>query len=94
MEYVRWHDAQEFVERLNQGYPGLNYRLPTEGEWEYAARAGTKGDYEGTGVLDGLIVARFDRTGRRVAPRNVNPGLERIRYEVRLQHLFRPGTRS
>lgn len=35
-------------------------------------------------VLDGLIVARFDRTGRRGALRNVNLGLERMRYLVRL----------
>lgn len=40
VEQVNWADAQEFIRRLNQR-AGLVYRLPSEAEWEYAARAGS-----------------------------------------------------
>ncbi len=52
VDAVSWNDVQAFIQALNAANPGKNYRLPTEAEWEYAARAGTVGDYGGTGVLD------------------------------------------
>ena len=39
--YVSWEDAQEFCRRLS-AKEGMTYRLPTEAEWEYACRAGTR----------------------------------------------------
>ncbi|MDR2124264.1 MAG: formylglycine-generating enzyme family protein [Desulfovibrio sp.] len=40
VEQVFWDQAQEFINRLNRREGHTRYRLPTEAEWEYAARAG------------------------------------------------------
>lgn len=42
---VSWLDAMEFIAKLNQREGTNRYRLPTEAEWEYVARAGTSGTY-------------------------------------------------
>ena len=41
VERVSWNDCQEFIKKLND-LTGLQFRLPTETEWEYAARGGNK----------------------------------------------------
>ena len=45
VESVSWHDAQEFIRRLNEREGHGRYHLPSEAEWEYAARAGTNTRY-------------------------------------------------
>jgi len=54
VETVSWNDCQEFIRKLNS-LTGKNYRLPTEAEWEFAARGGTKSKgykYAGSNTLN------------------------------------------
>ena len=53
VENVSWNDCQTFITKLNQ-LTGKNFRLPTEAEWEYAARGGNKSrgyKYAGSNTL-------------------------------------------
>ena len=54
VEQVSWYDCQEFITKLNQ-ITGKTFRLPTEAEWEYAARGGKKSQgfkFAGSDYLD------------------------------------------
>ena len=54
VKYITWHDAQAFITKLNT-LTDKNYRLPTEAEWEYAARGGNKSKgykYSGSDNID------------------------------------------
>ena len=54
VEYVSWDDCQTFIQKLNR-LTGANFRLPTEAEWEFAARGGRNSrgyQYSGSSNLD------------------------------------------
>ncbi len=64
VENVTWNDCQEFINKLNQ-LTGKNFRLPTEAEWEYAARGGKKIQgykYSGSNNLDD-VAWYYDNSG-------------------------------
>ena len=64
VERVSWNDCQEFVSKLN-GLTGKKFRLPTEAEWEYAARGGKKSrGYQYSGCSNISDVAWCARNSR------------------------------
>src|SRR5262250_484162 len=62
VENVSWNEVQEFIKKLSQR-TGKPYRLPTEAEWEYAARSGGK-DEKWAGTSDEKQLAEYAVFGR------------------------------
>lgn len=70
VEMVSWEDCQRFIERLNSR-TGLRFRLPTEAEWEYAARGGRKSrgyKYSGSTYDLGSVAWYEGNSGNRTHP--------------------------
>ena len=69
VESVSWNDCQTFINRLNS-YTGRNFRLPTEAEWEFAARGGNysrRYKYSGSNYIDD-VAWYGDNSGDRTHP--------------------------
>lgn len=77
VETVSWNDCQEFVNKINQ-LTGKSFRLPTEAEWEYAARGGKKSEgfiYSGSNSINSVawyIITTNDQGIRKVKSKQPN----------------------
>jgi formylglycine-generating enzyme required for sulfatase activity len=77
VEQVSWNDAQQFLEKLNAklgNAGGGQMVLPTEAQWEYAARAGEWSTYAGSDQIDEVAWYAFnsDFETRPVATKKAN----------------------
>jgi len=78
VESVSWDDVQKFIAKLNTSEGAPIYRLPTEAEWEYVARAGSVSDYSfgsDSGQLGNYAWFRLNSGGNTQAVRQRKPNV-------------------
>ena len=83
VECVSWNDCQTFINRLNS-YTGRNFRLPTEAEWEFAARGGNYSrhyKYSGSNYI-GDVAWYTDNSGSRTHPVGTKQANELDLYDM------------
>ena len=83
VDTLGWDDTQEFIALLNEKTGG-NYRLPTEAEWEYAARGGAKSrgyKYSGSDNIED-VAWYVDNSGNRTHPVGTNMANELGIYDM------------
>ena len=83
VESVSWNDIQEFIRKLN-AQTGKQYRLPTEAEWEYAARGGNKSQgykYSGNSNLNNVAWYK-DNSGSTTHPVGIKSSNELGIYDM------------
>lgn len=78
VESVNWYACQDFIAKLNR-LTGLNFRLPTEAEWEFAARGGNKSEgYRYAGSNDLNEVGWFTSNIPSLVPGQNGYGTQRV----------------
>ena len=83
VEWVSWNDCQTFINRLNS-YTGRNFRLPTEAEWEFAARGGNYSrhyKYSGSNYISD-VAWYCDNSGNRTHPVGIKQANELGLYDM------------
>ena len=68
VQRVSWNDAREYIKNLNGAENTSKYRLPTEAEWEYAARGGTSTEFFWGDKIDNDFVWYFGTSDYQAHP--------------------------